>query len=1393
MHATFQKQQGSRPSNSLNGAAVTSPLKQSPDSMQNSFSFSSQLKGKKRDCGDQAFELMKQERHLKSDDGDSGLLRSENMLKFEISKIAEKGELVDSEGVERLVQLMHSEKPQRKLDLACRSMLAGIVAVTDKFDCLSQFVQLRGLPILNKWLQEVHKGKVGDSSSPKDNDKSMEDFLLVLLCALAKLPVNITVFQTCHIGKSVNHLRSHKNSEIQKKARSLIDTWKKRVEAEMTINNVKSGSAQAVQWLGQARHEVSHGGNRHFSGSSEAAIRSSITWLSSSKSASVKLASGEMTPKDGSASVGIQKSTSVPMSTAANFKEGQTRISEPATDPSLAVVKGEKNSSSSQYHTNSQSTDHAKNMVPSGKEDARSSNAGSRSMNKITGGTSRHRKLGNGLQGPSAPGVQRETGSSGNLPWLGNNQKLIVKIPNRGRCPAQGASGRAVEDPSCRNSRASSPVLSEKQDQSEASLRDYSYNQQTKDSDGSPAAPLDKRHNRAGNDTAKSSDGLEAAYLLTGNTIKSTKSTDPSFNSINALIESCVKYSEANASMSLGDDVGMNLLASVAAGEMFRDGAVSPTPSPERNTADVDNTCVEINGKNNRLCDDLGQDQYWSNDLDVEKHNVVAGISQSNDVESSKLSSISGEDLQNTRDPSLKTSGQLNESVADGLVPGRSCCGGFVEKLPAKNASVEDESHGQVPDTKQRLDSALATEIKIKDYSTSEEVSKRAAEDISSFPSSNCDAEMNDVHHELNNNLLVEHKPPALPMRSESVNMHEEQAMVSSFTHNDLITKKSSEIKAEISDEIDACSCVDQGESQQTVQDNCSSHTPQKQGDSGLGPTASDQKTLCEDENLENKELSRTAPSALPVLEKPDLSTKTSNIPVIHEQKDACASSEVDPPGSLLAADGADGDAKLEFDLNEGFNTDDAKIGEVPSSLAAPCPTSVSLVSPLHFPVSSAAGSLPASVTVAAAAKGAFVPPEDLLKIKSELGWKGSAATSAFRPAEPRKVLEMPQRTNKASLPDATASKQVRPLLDIDLNVADERILQDFGSQHITLETGLKSNYKNGCGLSGELMSSASVHCSGGIDLDLNRIDEATELGQHQSSIGPRSEVSGQPLKLSSSRFPTDEASVKRNFDLNNGPEVEEITVEASPYSQHSHGIVPSQPPLGVKLNGTGVGNFSTWYLPGSTYSAVTTPSALPDRGDQPFPIIGIGGGHQRILSGPITSASFNPDLYKGSMLFSSPAMPFPSTPYPVFPFGTSFSLPTSILSGGSAAYLDPSSGGQLCPLAAPSQLLGTSAASSQYPHPCIVSLPDVSNNCVVESIRKLGRHGLDLNSGPGVPDVERRNGVLPVASTLLSAATSQAVVEEQTRMYHVASSKRKEPEGGWDTQRLNCKQSSWQ
>ncbi|GAB2221179.1 hypothetical protein Droror1_Dr00012348 [Drosera rotundifolia] len=133
---------------------------------------------------------------------------------------------------------------------------------------------------------------------------------------------------------SLNHLRSNRNSEIQKKARSLVDTWKKRVEAEMNMSDTKSGPGQAVPWSARSRPEVSHSGNRQTGGASDVVLRSSVTPVSSPRSAPVKLIQLDSNGKSSAASPGPLK-TSVPASPNANSRE-QPKISVavPVLEPS---------------------------------------------------------------------------------------------------------------------------------------------------------------------------------------------------------------------------------------------------------------------------------------------------------------------------------------------------------------------------------------------------------------------------------------------------------------------------------------------------------------------------------------------------------------------------------------------------------------------------------------------------------------------------------------------------------------------------------------------------------------------------------------------------------------------------------------------------------------------------------------------------------------------------------------------------------------------------------------------------------------------------------------------------------------------------------------------------
>ncbi|KAL6183226.1 hypothetical protein ACLB2K_044637 [Fragaria x ananassa] len=1417
MHATVQS--GGRSPKPMNGPSSASQLKAGSDGVQNSASsFSSQVKGKKRERGDQGSEPVKRERITKVDDGDSGHCKQESTLKSEIAKITEKGGLVDSDGVEKLVQLMvpdrnekkiDPDRNEKKIDLAGRSMLVSVLAATDKFDCLSRFVQLRGLPVLDEWLQEVHKGKIGDGSASKDSEKGIEEFLLVLLRALDKLPVNLNALQMCNIGKSVNHLRNQKNLEIQKKARSLVDTWKKRVEAEMKINEAKSGLNQAVPWSARPRlPEVSHGGNRHSGVSTDVAMRSSVTQLSVSNKSSVKLVHGDNITKSASASPVSLKSAPSLVSAGSNLKEGQSRIVPVGVtvDVPMTATRDEKSSSSSQSHNNSQScsNDHARNGGVSGKEDARSSTAGS--MNKTSGGSSRSRKSLNGFPGSTPSGAQRDVSSrSSSLhknpasekslqPGIASDKgvcvpavegsKLIVKIPNRGRSPAQSGSGGSFEDLSNMNSRASSPMHSEKHDELDCTLKEKvdvyratgtsdvnTESWQSNDfkdvltgsdeGDGSPAAVTNEER-----DSKKTADVQKAASSSSGNEQKPGNVQEASFSSMHALVESCVKYSEGNASV--GDDLGMNLLASVAADEMSK--SESPTDSPQRSTPVFERLSK---GNDPRVKsprpEDLARDESLSNagaDDGCRKNGIV----------SATLGTKDG----GGKGPFLENKEKLIEvTLAPAVTP---CPATAVEEtMDSEGTKPPEEKEvvggvDEIQDVKQDKTGHLSNETKANDASSKVVDGKEATEESSLQPV-----------------LEVDEKLSTIQMHSESVKGTCEDLMLSS--------EKVSAPKADNTDETEDMSCCNQTERQRTesnehIVSQKESNNPlisKNHALGGSGSAVTDHNSEHMEEMLERKVANDQLGEPVILKVKPDLPmqevehvrSKRSKVAGMEaEGSEECTSTTADTPTSTVGV--SDMDAKVKFDLNEGFNADDGKFGEPHSSTAPGCSTALRLISPLPFSVSSLSTGLPASVTVPSAAKGPCVPPDDLLKGKQEDGWKGTAATSAFRPAEPRKVSELPLAATNNAVPDPTAGKQGRPALDIDLNVPDQRVLEDMASQDIFSLSAPTSNNDFVCDRS---MSMAPVLCSGGLDLDLNQVDEDSEIGSY--SLSNIRKMNNPVLSTKASVGPLDgEVSLRRDFDLNDGPAFDDVTAEPAVISQHTRSSVPSQPPIsGFRMSNTEVGNFSSWISPANTYSAVTIPSIMPDRGEQPFPIVATGGPR---TGAPTGSNPFNPDVYRGSVVSSSPAVPYPSTsfPYPVFPFGNNFPLPSATFAGGSTTYLD-SSAGRLCIPTVRSQLLGPgNMIPSNYPRPYLINVPDGSNNNSAENSRKWGRQGLDLNAGPGGPDLEGRDMTSPLAPWQFSVASSQALAEEQVRMFQMPGGtfKRKEPEGGWD----GYKQPSW-
>ncbi|KAL2492742.1 TFIIS helical bundle-like domain [Abeliophyllum distichum] len=1418
MHATLQP--GGRSPKQANGPTSTSQLKPGSDKNQNSgSSFPPQIKGKKRERGDHGTDSIKRERSSRTDDGDSGQYKTDTNLKSEIAKITKKGGVVDLEGVEKLVQLMQLGRMERKLDLISRSMLAGVMAATDKFDCLSRFVQLRGLPILDEWLQDIHKGKIGDGNSLKDSNASVEEFLLVLLRALDKLPVNLQALQKCHIGRSVNHLRSHKNFEIQRKARSLVDTWKKRVEVEMTSIDARLPDA-------------SHGGNRN-SSVADVAMNSSITQHSASKTTS----HGESNTKSASSSPGSMKSASSP----AFGKESQPRISVDCTSDT-PLIREDRSSSSNQSHNYCQSFS---------AKDGKSSTAGSVTVNKVSSGSSHHRKV--GFPGTSLTGRQKETSSSrsSSVPRTsaleklspsaltnekavegpiveGSGHKLIVKITNRVRSPAQGATGGSLEDNSIMSCRDSSPVLSDKHHQFDHNPKGgsdaYRCNVPTEmkaeswQSDDlkdvltrseecaeSPLALPGEEQSRSAEDRQKLNEGTK------GNQLESGKLHNTTFSPMNALIESCVKYSEANSSLSLEDDVNINLLASVATGEMS-----SPTDSTESTPAidekarskssskdhiagvqsqcshDADHASKQQAGLVGSALtgDGLHQPKHVLLELSGDRKCAPSNISGDiTDGQGDKHFDSSSTDLRSTADPKeeiIEKSNEMNVTSSLALpIPMEKIVDGKVGKqIHNEKAILSNVNVIGVSDCK-----SGQTDMISGDKVTNDHLRAEVGKEMVEVPSSNqlCEGDCkNDVNEGLNTGIHSQKKLTVAIVKSELAKGGSNEKPQQTLSRRKSISENGDEIKVGKVDENNGKGYISES-GEESFGKGVDSVAVEGQVVTGLYSHASDLRNHHVEANVENKKIPEHA--SLPENKRlASLAQEEQKNTELRESKyagfevnetDDCASSGAEASSSSVAG-ASDLNAKVEFDLNEGFTADDGKYGELVNLIASGS-TTVHMINRAPFVVNPIPSVLPTSITVAAAAKGPFVPPDDLLRIKGELGWKGSAATSAFRPAEPRKVPEIPFDATSMTSPDASTGKHGRMPLDIDLNVPDERVLEEMASRGSDFAVGSSSGYvSNRHMLQNDSAGSMPFLCSGGLDLDLNRVDVSNENGQCSASgnykvEGPVALV--QPLGALPTR------NVRMDFDLNDGPGVDDASGEQLLINQHGKGGISSQlPTAGLRMNNSELGNFSSWFPPANAYSTVKIPSLLPDRGDHTFPIIP-SGAPQRIFS-PTGDTPFTRDFHRGSVLSSSPAVPFPPGPfqYPVFPFGTAFPLPSATFPVGATSFVDSSSGGRLFTPHVNSHLLGpVDAVSSQFQRPYVFSLPDGSSNWGSENNRKWGKQALDLNAGPGAMDAEGKDETL----RQLSVASSQVLAEEQARLLSISGGilKRKDPEGGRDNE----------
>ncbi|XP_057516727.1 uncharacterized protein LOC130797944 [Amaranthus tricolor] len=186
----------------------------------------------------------------------------------------------------------------------------------------------------------------------------------------------------------------------------------------------------------------------------------------------------------------------------------------------------------------------------------------------------------------------------------------------------------------------------------------------------------------------------------------------------------------------------------------------------------------------------------------------------------------------------------------------------------------------------------------------------------------------------------------------------------------------------------------------------------------------------------------------------------------------------------------------LDFDLNQEFSSEDGDQVETTSSN-------------------------PVSVVSASRAIVASGIPTGPLQFEGSLGWKGSAATSAFRPASSRRAFDSDRLISGGDT--SIGSRQRQNILPFDLNVAecvDDEIVNIGLDRHKQILPGLPSD---------ESSVQVSPNKPQRFKLDLNQSEDDGGLLISEWKMSRRNcQLSSSPASSSSCMLPS-----MRNFDLN--------------------------------------------------------------------------------------------------------------------------------------------------------------------------------------------------------------------------------------------------------------------
>lgn len=383
-----------------------------------------------------------------------------------------------------------------------------------------------------------------------------------------------------------------------------------------------------------------------------------------------------------------------------------------------------------------------------------------------------------------------------------------------------------------------------------------------------------------------------------------------------------------------------------------------------------------------------------------------------------------------------------------------------------------------------------------------------------------------------------------------------------------------------------------------------------------------------------------------------------------------------------------------------------------------------------------------APVSFVSASRAAAAPgqPGAPLQFEGNLGWKGSAVTSAFRPASPRRMRESDKDPSTGG--SSSSSKQRQGCLDFDLNVADsiEPKTGDWtADKHVQLYSTVASGES-----SAETSSRRSEHLA--LDLNHSSEDGGPLLDWRIGQFFPQERRQhDQPHSLISSKQPT------RDIDLNDQPTYlndSSVTTYLSPVSQTfnvSGGIKSDDSAISIMGKRVEV----------SRKDIVSQIPQLANGRTSELPFeVNLGRTGNLLGIGSASSYSNSPG-YGYNNFAPGPPMPFPSTIYG---------------SGGPIPYMVDSRGQPVFP-----QIVGSASALppafSQPPFLVNLNSSNPSNGV------GPSRSSFDLNSGMLLESGSKD----PAGFGLFLNSSQVRSVDEQPRPNSVYSGKRKEPENGWE------------